>query len=65
MLRDLTRPAEQSVAVLLSLGDAESAATDFAKASKAAATIRAYRSDARDFTTWCARHGLEPMPASV
>jgi site-specific recombinase XerD len=65
MLHDLTRAVSQPVAVILSLSDAESAATDFAKASKAAATIRAYRSDARDFAAWCARYDLEPMPASV
>jgi site-specific recombinase XerD len=49
----------------LSLCEAASAATDFAKASKSDATIRAYRSDARHFSAWCWRNGLEPLPAGV
>jgi site-specific recombinase XerD len=49
----------------LSLDEANAAASDFAKASKSAATILAYRSDARDFSAWCARHGVEPLPAGV
>ena len=65
MLQQLTRVVGHSVQVALSLTEAESAASDFSKACKAAATIRAYRSDARDFTAWCAQHGLEPMPAIV
>ncbi|MCU4186609.1 tyrosine-type recombinase/integrase [Acidiferrimicrobium sp. IK] len=34
-----------------------------AAASKAPATIRAYRADWRDFTGWCDRHGLQALPA--
>lgn len=49
----------------LALIDAENAASDFAKASKAAATLRAYRSDAGDFSAWCARHRCKNFPASV
>lgn len=64
MLQELT-VASPSQGAVVSLNEAESAASDFAKASKAPATLRAYRSDARDFTAWCARHGLEPMPARV
>ena len=48
-----------------SLQEAEAAANGFAEASKSASTIRAYRSDARDFSAWCARHAVEPLPASV
>ena len=36
----------------------------FQCASKAAATVRAYRSDALVFEGWCARHGLRSLPAS-
>jgi len=54
-----------SLRASLSLDEAEAAAGDFAKASKSVATIRAYRSDARDFSAWCARRGLEPLPACV
>jgi site-specific recombinase XerD len=43
----------------------EEAAGDFARASKSAATMRAYQADAADFTAWCGRHGLEPLPAST
>jgi len=43
----------------------EEAAGDYARASKSAATRRAYQTDAADFTAWCRRHGLEPLPASV
>ncbi len=39
------------------------AARDFVDASKAPATLRAYRSDWASFTTWCAQHNLDPLPA--
>jgi site-specific recombinase XerD len=61
MHHEVTRTVGPSVY----LPEAESAASNFAKASKAAATIRAYRSDARDFTAWCAHHGLVSMPATI
>jgi site-specific recombinase XerD len=61
MHHEVTRTVGHSV----SLGEAESAASDFVLASKAAATIRAYRSDARNFSAWCERHGLEALPATV
>src|SRR4051794_25794414 len=35
----------------------------YQRASKAEATVRAYRGDAVLFTRWCARHGLRSMPA--
>src|SRR6185295_15351853 len=47
------------------LQEAATAATDFAKASKSAATRRAYQTDAADFVGWCQRHGLEPLPSTV
>jgi site-specific recombinase XerD len=37
-------------------------AADFAKASKAASTLVAYRSDVKIFTEWCLARGLAPMP---
>jgi site-specific recombinase XerD len=43
----------------------EEAAGDYARASKSAATRKAYQADAADFTAWCRSHGLEPLPASV
>ena len=36
----------------------------YAEASRAPNTWRAYQSDLRHFTAWCARHGLEPLPAT-
>jgi integrase len=39
------------------------AAHDLVRASRAAATVRAYRSDWRDFGEWCSVQGLEPLPA--
>jgi site-specific recombinase XerD len=37
---------------------------DFIVASKAPATIRAYRTDWQEFTSWCAERGLEALPAA-
>src|SRR5437763_10429473 len=37
---------------------------EFIRASKAESTLRGYRSDWRDFCTWCEGHGLCPLPAS-
>ena len=39
-------------------------ARGYAAASKAPATLRAYRCDLADFTDWCAQHGAEPLPAT-
>jgi integrase len=36
----------------------------FVAASKAPATLRAYRTDWTAFTGWCDRHGLDPLPAT-
>jgi site-specific recombinase XerD len=39
-------------------------AKDFARASKAAATRRAYQKDFARFTAWCAERDLPPIPAA-
>jgi site-specific recombinase XerD len=39
-------------------------AREFARQSKAASTLRGYRSDWREFCAWCERHGLRALPAS-
>src|SRR5215469_5980122 len=39
-------------------------ACEYARRSKAANTIRGYRSDWRDFTVWCEGHGVCALPAS-
>ncbi|MEH3075830.1 MAG: site-specific integrase [Quadrisphaera sp.] len=36
----------------------------YARAARAANTLRGYRSDWADFTTWCTAHDAEPMPAT-
>jgi site-specific recombinase XerD len=36
----------------------------YQRASKADATVRAYRGDAEAFTAWCSRHGFRSLPAS-
>jgi site-specific recombinase XerD len=61
MLQEIAIRSDQMVA----LREATTAASDFARASKSAATRRAYQTDAADFAAWCRRHGLEPLPANV
>src|SRR6476619_4513743 len=61
MLQEITVAGAVTPAVL----SLEQAAGDFARASKSPATTRAYRTDSADFTAWCRRHSLEPLPASV
>lgn len=39
-------------------------AADYAKASRSPATLRAYESDWRAFTTWCGERDLTPLPAA-
>lgn len=38
---------------------------EYVEAARAANTLRGYRSDWREFTTWCTGRGLEPMPAAA
>ena len=45
--------------------EALAAGLDYAKASKSAATRRAYGADWGDFRSWCASTGCSPMPAEV
>ncbi|TNC06539.1 integrase [Methylobacterium terricola] len=44
--------------------EAASLVEDYQRASKADATVRAYRGDAKVFQAWCARYGFRPLPAS-
>lgn len=57
-------PADLSPAVSPSLAVAVSQAADYARASRAANTLRAYASDWADFSAWCAQEGLCALPAS-
>jgi integrase len=40
-------------------------ARDFLRAAKSANTLRAYRSDWEDFSTWCNSHGVPFLPAEA
>jgi len=48
----------------LALAAAGARADDYARESRAANTRRAYRSDWRDFSNWCAHHGRTALPAT-
>jgi hypothetical protein len=66
MLQVLAFTSGQLVSpAVVSLEEASTAASDFANASKSAATRRAYQADAADFAAWCQRHRVEPLPASA
>ena len=45
--------------------DALALVRDYQRASKASATVRAYKSDWAAFTAWCAGHGVSSLPASA
>jgi len=38
---------------------------EYVEAARSANTLRGYRSDWREFTTWCTLHDLEPIPATA
>ena len=64
MLQELTT-IQASLPSVISLDEAAGAASDFARASKSAATRRAYQTDAADFAAWCHHNGVEPLPATI
>lgn len=37
----------------------------YVEAARAANTMRGYRSDWREFSTWCAQHDVDPLPAAA
>jgi len=37
---------------------------EYVEAARAANTLRGYRSDWREFASWCTQHDLEPMAAA-
>lgn len=41
------------------------AETEYVEAARAANTLRGYRSDWTEFTTWCAQHDRDPLPAAA
>ena len=48
----------------LALAEPIEMARDYARASKADSTLRAYESDMRVFTAWCSERGLASLPAA-
>ena len=56
--------AETLPALPVDLSDLAARAAEFARSSRSAATERAYRSDWTDFSGWCERAGLSPLPAA-
>lgn len=61
MSTDLLAPEHNLLATLAGIADK---ANDFANNSKAANTIRGYRSDWQQFSEWCRAHGQCSLPAS-
>jgi site-specific recombinase XerD len=55
-------PVNEAVAILLK--EAEGAAREYMRRSKAPNTVRAYRADWRHFEAWCQERGLPSLPAS-
>ena len=65
MLQEVTIFEPQTSALAVELEGLADQAKAYAKASKSKSTLRSYRSDWRGFEAWCARVGLEPLPASA
>lgn len=57
-------PVPSAGVVPAGLAESLKSASDYAAASKADATRRAYKSDWQDFADWCSRNGLAALPAS-
>lgn len=58
--RPVTDPAELAVDLPLTEDEA-----GYVAAARAPNTLRGYRSDWSEFTTWCTRHRLDPLPATA
>jgi site-specific recombinase XerD len=56
-------PVAQASQELAFLSQIEDQARDFAAHSKSSNTIKAYRSDWKDFTRWCGTHTFASLPA--
>ncbi|WP_244936732.1 site-specific integrase [Methylobacterium currus] len=57
-------PALVAADATLLPAEAASLVAAYQRASKADATVRAYRADAAVFEAWCSPHGFRPLPAS-
>ena len=60
----LIAPQQGQQTALVAVQDAHEKARDYVSHSKAASTLKAYRTDWRDFETWCAASGLTALPAA-
>lgn len=60
--KDIVRVSD---ATLVSAPSLSEAATDYAQASRASNTKRAYAADWQHFTTWCNEHGSGSLPATA
>lgn len=60
MLLAQSDSVELASAETLSAADAR-----YVHAARSANTLRGYRSDWTEFSTWCAEHAHEPLPASA
>jgi integrase len=62
-MTDLVPVSIASTSTDIALTDLENEARGYLAASRSASTVRAYASDWRAFTAWCASHGVTALPA--
>jgi site-specific recombinase XerD len=60
----LIAPQQGHETALVTIQDAHEKAREYVSHSKAESTLRAYRSDWNDFSTWCSISGLTSLPAT-
>jgi len=56
---------ETDAAALLDEVPLSEAEAGYVEAARAANTLRGYRSDWAEFTTWCAHHDRDPLPSAA
>jgi site-specific recombinase XerC len=64
MVLPATGGAPRAQVALLDVEALDGRVRAYQRDAKSAATLRAYRSDWADFTAWCGRLGIDPLPAS-
>jgi integrase len=62
-MSDLIPTTTGATGVEVALHELEDEAREYVAASRAPSTLRAYASDWRSFTSWCAARGLDALPA--
>ncbi len=58
-------PSDQKSHDIAQLSRIADQSREFVEHSKAANTLRAYKTDWQDFTRWCEAHRLDSLPAMV